>query len=176
MSIPNPASETKTSGNLGIRKILVPTDFSSPSKHAFIYAERFAEQFEAELILLNVSETIPPAPRYVPLHEIDEHQEAVHQMLRKQLQEMHQQLTRIPPGTSVPAPRFLVVDGSAADEILRLSSELAVDMIIIATYGRTGLKRWILGSTTERVVRFAPCPVLVVRENEHEFVEIPARG
>jgi nucleotide-binding universal stress UspA family protein len=47
---------------------------------------------------------------------------------------------------------------------------LKVDLIIISTHGRTGLKHALLGSTTERVVRHAPCPVLVVRAQEREFV------
>jgi nucleotide-binding universal stress UspA family protein len=57
------------------------------------------------------------------------------------------------------------------DEITRAAEELNTDLIIIATHGHTGLKHVVLGSTAENVVRHAPCPVLTVRVEEHEFVD-----
>ena len=60
--------------------------------------------------------------------------------------------------------------GLAAHEIVEAAKELDVDLIVIATHGYTGWKHFAIGSTAERVVRAAPCPVLVVREKEHEFV------
>jgi universal stress protein A len=56
------------------------------------------------------------------------------------------------------------------EEIIKVARERGVDLIIIATHGYTGLKHFLLGSTTERVVRIAPCPVLVVRQEEQDFV------
>ena len=55
-------------------------------------------------------------------------------------------------------------------EIGEVAKESDVDLIVIATHGYTGWKHFAIGSTAERVVRAAPCPVLVVREKEHEFV------
>ena len=60
--------------------------------------------------------------------------------------------------------------GVPYEEIVDVAKELAVDLIVIATHGYTALKHFLLGSTTERVVRLAPCPVLVVREGERDFV------
>ena len=60
--------------------------------------------------------------------------------------------------------------GRAASEIVEVAKERNTDLIIISTHGYTGLKHVFLGSTTENVVRYAPCPVLTVREHEHEFV------
>jgi universal stress protein A len=60
--------------------------------------------------------------------------------------------------------------GLAAFEIVEAAKELNVDLIVIATHGYTGWKHFAIGSTAERVVRAALCPVLVVREKEHEFV------
>ncbi len=60
--------------------------------------------------------------------------------------------------------------GSAYHEICAAAKDEEVDLIIIATHGHTGLKHVVLGSTAERVVRHAPCPVLTVRVHEHEFV------
>jgi universal stress protein A len=64
----------------------------------------------------------------------------------------------------------LVRSGVAFDEIAKVARELKVDLIILSTHGHTGLKHVFLGSTAENVVRRAPCAVLVVREQEHEFV------
>lgn len=60
--------------------------------------------------------------------------------------------------------------GIASHEIVETARELDVDLIVMATHGRTGWKHFAIGSTAERVVRAAPCPVLVVREKEHDFV------
>ena len=60
--------------------------------------------------------------------------------------------------------------GQPVGEITEAALELEIDLIIIATHGRTGLKHMLLGSVAENVVRHAPCPVLVVREREHEFI------
>jgi universal stress protein A len=60
--------------------------------------------------------------------------------------------------------------GTPYEEIVKVAKEMEVDLIIIATHGYTGLKHFLLGSTAERVVRLAPCPVLVVREEERDFV------
>ncbi len=64
----------------------------------------------------------------------------------------------------------MVREGTPHREIAEAARELPADLIIIATKGRRGLARALLGSTTEKVVRFAPCPVLVVREKEREFI------
>jgi nucleotide-binding universal stress UspA family protein len=63
-----------------------------------------------------------------------------------------------------------VRSGKTSREIADYAREISADLIVIATHGRTGLDRMLLGSTTELLVRYAPCPVLVVREREHEFV------
>jgi universal stress protein A len=62
--------------------------------------------------------------------------------------------------------------GKPSREIINLAKAKKVDLIIIATHGYTGMKHVLLGSTAERVVRRAPCPVLVVREKENEFISM----
>src|SRR5438046_2829865 len=66
--------------------------------------------------------------------------------------------------------KTLVRFGKPFQEICDAARGLKVDLIVISTHGYTGLKHAVLGSTAERVVRHAPCPVFVVREQEHEFV------
>jgi universal stress protein A len=69
----------------------------------------------------------------------------------------------------VPKARSLFRRGLASHEIVETAKDLDIDLIVIATHGYTGWKHFCIGSTAERVVRAAPCPVLVVREKEHEF-------
>ena len=64
----------------------------------------------------------------------------------------------------------MVRDGGPAHEICQVAETEPADLIIISTHGHTGFKRFMLGSVTARVLRHAPCPVLVVREREHEFL------
>ena len=70
----------------------------------------------------------------------------------------------------VAGARSTLRTGVATHEIVEAAKELDVDLIVIATHGYTGWKHFAIGSTAERVARAAPCPVLVVREKEHDFL------
>jgi nucleotide-binding universal stress UspA family protein len=65
--------------------------------------------------------------------------------------------------------RVLVAHGDAAGKIVRVAEEQKVDLIVIATFGKTGWRRFAFGSVTEKVVRLAPCPVLTVRGSEERI-------
>lgn len=67
---------------------------------------------------------------------------------------------------------YVIRTGKAFYEIDRFAREASFDLIIIATHGHTGVEHILFGSTAEKVVRYAPCPVLVVRYDEHEFVKV----
>ena len=60
--------------------------------------------------------------------------------------------------------------GKPDTEIMRYAAERDIDLIVMGTHGRTGLAHALMGSVAERVVRRAPCPVLTVRQSEHEFI------
>jgi universal stress protein A len=150
---------------LQLQSILVPTDFSTPSLKALRYAAALAAQFGAKLTLLHVVEPIGPTPdfAYNPLVLDDE---VVMANAKEQLQRLLERQ-----GVDVAlVERTLVRDGVPFNEISAAASRLKADLIVIATHGYTGLKHVFLGSTAERVVRHAPCPVLVVREDEREFI------
>jgi nucleotide-binding universal stress UspA family protein len=66
--------------------------------------------------------------------------------------------------------RTEICQGTPYEEIVKVAKAEEVELIVIATHGFTGFKHFLLGSTAERVVRTAPCPVLVVREKERDFV------
>jgi len=150
--------------SLRLKKILVPIDFSPPSKNAFKYAVRFAEEFGGELTLLYVLEpesmtgfmAIPEATAFVESDIV-----AAGKNLRSLIASVR--------NGKINRPHWKVRAGLPSHEIVEMAKEMDVDLIVIATHGYSGWKHFCIGSTAERVVRAAPCPVLVVREKEHEF-------
>lgn len=141
----------------------MPVDFSGPSERALDYAVRFADQFGAKLLLLHVVEPLagPELATVLPL--LLDHDKVVADC-KARLELLVKQKAIAPRKIE----RTLVREGRSYHEIAAAARSLKVDMIILSTHGYTGIKRAVLGSTTERVVRHAPCTVLVVRENERE--------
>jgi universal stress protein A len=150
-----------------LQRILVPTDFSDSARHALTYGISFAREYEAELVLLHVVETVPvgyasdlfPVPMAEVFQEMSGYAKTE---LGKVAEEARSK------GVTV---REVVVQGKPSAEIARVAAEEKVDMIVLGTHGKGMLDKAIFGSTTERVVRRAPCPVLTVRPTEHCFVE-----
>jgi len=149
-----------------IKRILVPLDFSECSKKALRYALALARQHSAALVLLYVAGT---TPAYGPLDyapvDFGNVQQEMEAGAAKQLAKMIEDEI----GDAVPA-EAIIRAGMASTEIVEAARELTADLIVISTHGRSGLKHVLLGSVAEQVVRHAPCPVLVVREREHEFL------
>jgi nucleotide-binding universal stress UspA family protein len=153
-----------------LNKILVPVDFSDFSTKAVDYALAFAEQFEARIILLHVVEpAVYPESTMLVATALDDLNNDLRQVAQERLSELRRE--RI--GERAPS-ELLVRMGRAFSEIAAAAADLDVGLIILATHGYTGLKHVLLGSTTERVVRHAPCPVLTVRDPEHEFLKPPS--
>ena len=153
-----------TPARLKLKSILVPIDFSEPAGKALRYALPFAEQFGAKITLLHVVEPIamPDFANFPLLTENDR----VARVFRTKLDLLCKRETIKPRLIEKTLVRF----GKPFQEICDAARGLKVDLIVLSTHGYTGLKHAVLGSTAERVVRHAPCPVLVVREQEHEFV------
>jgi len=148
-----------------IRKILVPTDFSPASKKSLSYALRFAEGLNSEITLLHVLETGTPltlagrpAAAAFSEQELSDAKQALHA------------LANSAKTAGVARTKSILRTGVATHEIVEVAKELDVDLIVIATHGFTGWRHFAIGSTAERVARAAPCPVLVVREKEHDFI------
>jgi universal stress protein A len=148
-----------------VRSILVPIDFSEPSKKALAYAVPFAEQFGAKLTLLHVTEPVA-TPDFIKTFPLAIENDKLVAVCKGKLDRLVEEQAIDPQLVE----RTLVRDGRAFNEIAEAARSLKVDLIIISTHGYTGLKHALLGSTAERVVQHAPCPVLVVRENERDFV------
>jgi nucleotide-binding universal stress UspA family protein len=152
---------------VNLKAILVPIDFSESSRKAMHYALSFARQFNAEVLLLHVIEFTPLTTPVPPLPIIQDETTRVtlRESAAKQLALWRDEIN------SQAAVRASMRDGvSAHAEIVNAATEGNIDLIILGTRGRTGLAHLLIGSTAERVVRHAPCPVLVVREREHDFV------
>jgi len=143
-----------------IKKILVPIDFSDYSKSALKYAVNFCKNFNAEMILIYVVEPVIYPPDFsmgqIAIPSVNaEWDKRARQELDKLAKE------EIP--DSVPV-KTIIKTGKPFLEIIENAGELDVDLIIIATHGRTGVEHILFGSTAEKVVRKAPCPVLTLRE------------
>ncbi len=151
---------------ISMKKILVPIDFSDYSKKALRYAIEFARNFETEIILLYVVEpVIYPADFSfgqvaIPSMENELRERAATQLEKLIETEVHNDVRA----------RSVVRSGKPFFEINQLAREENVDLIIIATHGHTGIEHVLFGSTAEKVVRKAPCPVLSIREQERDFI------
>jgi nucleotide-binding universal stress UspA family protein len=168
-----PASPLLASGDpprngalIHLQKILVPVDFLSESTKAITYAVAFAREFDARITLLHVVEPIvcPADFGYGPVTM----QIPDHAMLRKAKARLDRLGKRLVAGKFL--AETLALSGKAYFEITEAAKALGSDLIVIGTHGRTGLEHTVLGSTAEKVVRHAPCPVFVVRRKEHEFI------
>jgi nucleotide-binding universal stress UspA family protein len=142
-----------------VERILCPTDFSDGSLQALSAATDIATRFRAELYLIHVLPILPTLatePNFA--FEVHEYQRQLQEDARKRLDGIALDLKG--KGIRVTA---IVGLGDAAGEILRVAQEQRIDLIVIATFGKTGWRRFAFGSVTEKVVRLAACPVLTVR-------------
>ena len=152
---------------INLKRILVPTDFSESARHALLYGTSFAREYEGELVLLHVVENLTvgyasdlfPVPMAEVFDEISGYAKAE---LAKLGAEVREKGIRV---------RELVVQGKPSAEIVRVAREETADMIVLGTHGKGMLDKALFGSTAERVIRRAPCPVLTVGLEEHEFVQ-----
>jgi len=145
-----------------LSKLLVPVDFSEPAKKAIHYAKTFADQFGATITLIHAAEPLayPPDFAVVPLLPPDAEEVRI-QELQRQLEALAHEV-----GGNTKA---LVLPGRAWQTIVDHAKADGTDIIVLSTHGYTGFKHALLGSVTEKIVRHAPCPVLVVRDEEHDF-------
>jgi nucleotide-binding universal stress UspA family protein len=156
--IPGESDIGKLLTAFALKKILVPVDFSECSIKALQYSVPMAKQFGAETVLVHVMQY-----PYLAAEAAVFEREAL-QAERDELDSLMRRVSKIVPS------RVILRTGKPADEIVQVASETDADLIILSTHGRSGFSHALLGSVAERVVRLAPCPVLVVREKERDFV------
>jgi universal stress protein A len=139
-----------------IRKILVAVDFSEYSTAALQYATYLAESFGASLTLVHSVEPYVYPEDLSAGFTIEEVDARWSQKQKEKLEALRQTLKPGIPST------VIVTMGTAWNRIVGMAKSQNADLIVIGTHGRTGIKHALMGSTAERVVRHAACPVLVV--------------
>lgn len=136
------------------KKIVFPTDFSTSSDAALEHAAGLARDMGGRLLIVHVEE--PPlayggGEMYYGVPEPDHG--AVEKMLAK-----------VKPHTADVGYEHHLLIGSPADEIVRFADEQSADLIVMGTHGRSGLRRMLMGSVAEAVVRRANCPVFTFKQ------------
>lgn len=145
------------------RRILVPTDFSNGSAHALRYACRFALCTGSELVLLHVMDL--PLYFYRTLEtQLDSNEELKRHAMEQARAKIQASMARIPEAADL-STSIRVRTGNPAREIIaEVEQEKNIDLIVIATHGRGGIARTLLGSVAEKVIRRSPCAVITMRE------------
>ena len=142
-----------------IKNILMPTDFSRMSLAAAEYALDLAEKYNAKVHVLHVLEKTPPI---LTIRSLDLSEEKIIKSIEKDarnsLKTVIEQISR-PGGPEITSS---IVKGIDHEEIVRFTKEHKIDLVVIATHGRTGIMYTLLGSVAEKVIKYSKCPVLVV--------------
>lgn len=135
---------------INIRRILYPTDFSSYSNQAYFHAVALAENHGASLTILYVYSPSFGTPEVAGKSGEDRDY-------------WREQLEQIRPVDTAISVQHVLLEGDPAGEIVRYAADASIDLIVLGTHGRTGLERLLMGSVAEKVMREAPCSVLVVK-------------
>ncbi len=151
---------------LKIQCILCPTDFSEFSERAYEYAQSLAQHYKAKLLLQHVVQTLTSA---YPYYAFPDSVNAINRDLNAHAEEQLQQFRKDHARNGIPV-ECVTHQGLVMESILRFAEQQAVDLIVMGTHGRQGFDRLTMGSVTEKVMRKACCPVLVVRKPTHDFV------
>ncbi|MBT8381325.1 MAG: universal stress protein [Ignavibacteriaceae bacterium] len=145
---------------LEIKKVLIPIDFSDYSKSALRYAINFAKCFKAEMHLIYVVEPVIYPPDFsmgqiaIPSVNAEWDERAKDELSKLAKEEIPNDVKS----------KTIIKTGKPFLEIIETAAEEDIDLIIISTHGHSGVEHILFGSTAEKVVRKAPCPVLTLRE------------
>ena len=151
-----------------LETILCTTDFSDYSNQTVSYGAAIAKEFDAQLLICHVID-LQFAAIYGTVHFLPP------DLQSQSVETARERIEELMADYAVPW-EAAVSTGPPADEIARIIQDRPIDLAIAATHGRTGLKRFLLGSVTERLMRSLKCPLLVVRETPPELKPDPARG
>jgi nucleotide-binding universal stress UspA family protein len=147
-------------------RVLVASDFSSCSAAAIHQAAELAHTLDADVLLVHAYHypaTVLPDGTTLPVEPSTAEDMLQHLDGQLALEAGVLRAQGIPTTT-------LLVEGNAASAIVEAATDHDVSVIVVGTHGRTGLRRWLLGSVAEHVVRMAHCPVMTVREREAAVV------
>jgi universal stress protein A len=144
---------------MNAKRILFPTDFSEYNEAALRYASTLAAESKAHLYIVHVDELadLQPTLGEAAYYYAQTNDSATRRAIRERLEQV------VPAIAGVSYEHHCLI-GSPATEILRFAEQQEVDLIVMASHGRTGISRLLMGSVAEAVLRRAKCPVLIVKQ------------
>ena len=148
---------------LPIKSILCPTDFSEPSYEALKVGDELATHFGATLHVINVVPLVPIVETPIGVESASFNVASYQNELERQSKVSLKNLMAEKINKELKVASAILL-GNAAAEVVRYANDNNIDLIVIATHGLSGWRRFISGSTTEQVVRQASCPVLTIRK------------
>ncbi|RPI73766.1 MAG: universal stress protein [Ignavibacteriales bacterium] len=146
-----------------IKNILVPTDFSNLSLTVSELAVNLAEQYSAKIHLLHVLEKTPPI---LTIRSLDLSEEKIIKTLEQDAHSKLENAVKKFKKNSNVEIEPVIRKGIDFDQIIKYAEKAKIDLIIIATHGRTGFMHTLLGSVAEKVIRFSKTPVLVSKPDQ----------
>jgi nucleotide-binding universal stress UspA family protein len=153
---------------LRFQSILVPIDFSEPSREARAHAEALAAETGARLIFLHVVEPSQVVEQSLFFGQTGFTIPSTEEDLSRRINLLERLHAYRIPDSEFPV-EYRLREGETTEEILRVADETGCDLIVLGTHGRTGMDRLWRGSVAESVLRRAHCPVLIVKESTHAF-------
>lgn len=150
------------------QKVLIPHDGSQVASAILPHVLAIEGGFNAEIILLQVIDSlfqlharIEPIPTYTP----EFNAQVVEQMADYERKAAHHNLEKVKEklaGYGITRVKILICEGNPGDEIIKVAKKEKIDLIMLSTHGRSGLKRLMLGSVADYVIRHSQCPILTV--------------
>jgi nucleotide-binding universal stress UspA family protein len=159
-------SPSGSAQEIGFKRILVPTDFSDYAEHALEYAVGLISLYRAQIFVLHVFYL----QEYLSLmsEKPDAGSKAAAEVLEaakgRAISKLEDIVGRLADQHAIAIPSLSI--GVPFEEIVKYATEMDIDLIVMSTHGRAGLAHFLLGSTTERVISHATCPVLVVKQEQ----------
>ena len=153
---------------LSIKKILIPIDGSESSMEALRYASSFAGEFNITIYLMAVIE--PHHGMYDAYAEqiiLAQRESEIISVVNERLEETKKKAKEMGIQNTITVTRV----GTPYAKIIEIAEEEEIDLIVMGTHGRSGIAHFLIGSVTEKVIRTAPCPVLVIRPHLHGLVD-----
>lgn len=149
-----------------MKKILVPTDFSGTAQHALQAAKLIAQKLSAELYVINIMDM--PSYLYSGITGVGE-PESLKEFIAEIRKEALDNLTNQIADLNYKDAKPILEAGIPTSAIVKCAEENDIDLIVMGTTGSSGISEMLIGSTTEKIVRTAPCPVLSLSQKGGEF-------